>query len=228
MKESLLGRVGRIVSGSFQSIVSALENVAPEIVSEKAITEIDDAVDEVRQELGKVMAKKHLASTRLGQENQRHEELSEQVEVALSEQREDLAEVAVAAQLDIEAQIPVLESTVSDCATQEKELEGYIEALLAKKRQMKDELRAYRESQQQVPDVGSPTAGASGGGSVEGRVTKAESAFERVMEKASGLAGSSRTLDRKNASQMAELEELTRKNRIQERLAVIKSRVGKE
>ncbi|MDH4318367.1 MAG: PspA/IM30 family protein, partial [Desulfobulbaceae bacterium] len=181
------------------------------------------------QNLGKIIAKKHLASTRLTQENRRHQELSKQVEVALNDRRDDLAEVAVAAQLDIEAQIPILESTVNDCANQEKELESYIEALLAKKRQMKDELRAYKESQQQGHDGDSPTVGgSSGGGSVEGKVTKAESAFERVMEKASGLAGSSRSLDRKNASQMAELEELTRKNRIQERLAVIKSGMGKE
>ena len=228
MKENLLGRVGRIVSGSFQSIVSALENVAPELVLEKAITEIDDAVDEVRLELGKIIAKKHLAATRLAQENQRHEELTEKTEVALAEKREDLAEIAVAAQLDIEAQIPVLESTVSDCSTQEKELEGYIEALLAKKRQMKDDLKLYRESKQETVQPGSPMNGSSGGESVEGRVSKAESAFERVLEKATGLSGSSQSVDRKNASKMAELEELTRKNRIQERLAAIRTKAEKE
>ena len=51
-----------------------------------------------------VTARKHLASERLMEENRKHEDLSEKIEFALKESREELAEAAVARQLDIEAQ----------------------------------------------------------------------------------------------------------------------------
>jgi phage shock protein A len=54
-------------------------------------------------------------------------------------------------------------------------------------------------------------------------VEKAESAFDRVLEKATGLPGKPGSGDAKTASQMAELESMAHKNRIQERLAAIKS-----
>ena len=65
MAESIASRVGRIVSGSVNALVSAVENAAPETVMAEAIQEIDRAIDEVRVELGRVLGEKHLASTRL-------------------------------------------------------------------------------------------------------------------------------------------------------------------
>ena len=69
MAETLASRVGRIVSGSLHALVSAVEDLAPDTVMEQAIQEVDAAVDDVRAELGKLLAKKHLASTRLMEEN---------------------------------------------------------------------------------------------------------------------------------------------------------------
>jgi phage shock protein A len=37
MKERLISRIGRIISGSFNSIVDAIENAVPETVMEEAI-----------------------------------------------------------------------------------------------------------------------------------------------------------------------------------------------
>ncbi len=228
MKERLIGRVGRIISGSFNSLIDAIENAAPETVMEEAIREIDGAMDDVRAELGRVVANKHLANTRLMEENKNHEELAERIELAISQSRDDLAEAAIARQLDIEAQIPVLEMTIKECGDEEKELEGYVSALLAKKRQMKEELRQYRKSRAdtKVGNDAPAVPGSSGAGDgVESRVQKAESAFDRIMEKATGLPGSSGTGDRKTASQLSELESMAHKNRVQERLAVIKSKM---
>ncbi len=219
MKEGLIARVGRIVSGSVHSLIDAIENAAPETVMEEAIREIDSAINDVRLELGKVVAGKHLASTRLLEANQQHEDLATKIELAVKESREDLAEAAISRQLDLEAQIPVLESTINDSGSQEKELEGYIAALQAKKREMKEEMRQFRlnlddpapslESNVQTTDV-------------EGKVAKAASAFERVVEKATGVPGVGREANRHSAVKLAELEELARKNRIMERLAAVK------
>ena len=224
MRDNLTSRVGRIISGSLNALVDAVENAVPETVMEEAIREIDVAVDEGRAELGRVGANKHLASTRLLEENHKHEELAGKIEMAVNENRDDLAEVAIASQLDIEAQIPVLEATIAECGNQETELEGYISALQAKKREMKDELKQFRESRQEAAAIGSNGGGAvaTRSGSVEARVSKAESAFERVVENTTGLMGRIGTGDKHDAAKLAELEDMSRKNRIQERLAAIK------
>ncbi len=195
-------------------------------VMEEAIRDIDGAIDEVRTKLGRVVVSKHLANQRLTDESRKHEELTEKIEVAVKEGRDDLAEVAIARQLDIEAQIPVLETTISDCGKQERELEGYITALQAKKREMREELRQFRESRQESFGA---DAGAAGGaahvsvGNVASDVSKAESAFERVLERTTGLTGPA-VPSGGDAAKLAELDELVRTDRIQERLAVIKSK----
>ncbi len=219
MKEGLIARVGRIVSGSVHSLIDAIENAAPETVMEEAIREIDSAIDDVRLELGKVVAGKHLASTRLLEANQQHEDLATKIELAVKESREDLAEAAISRQLDLEAQIPVLESTINDSGSQEKELEGYIAALQAKKREMKEEMRQFRLNlDDPAPSLESNVQATD----VEGKVAKAASAFERVVEKATGVPGVGREANRHSAVKLAELEELARKNRIMERLAAVK------
>jgi phage shock protein A len=227
MKESLIGRVGRIISGSFNSLIDAIENAAPETVMSEVIREIDTAIDDVRVELGRVVAKKHLANSRLMEENRKHEDLSEKIELAVKEGRDDLAEAAISHQIDIEAQIPILETTINDCCSNEKELEGYITALQAKKREMREELRQFRESMKETITSSSSISdsGVEVSSDVERKVAKAESAFERIAEKATGIPGGGRTADRQTATKLAELEEIARKNRIQERLAVIKSNV---
>jgi len=225
MVEGLTKRVGRIISGSINAIVDAVEGVAPEVVMEQAIREIDGAVEEVRSELGKVIASKHLANKRLSEKNTRHEELAEKLEIAVSEGRDDLAEAAISTQLDIEAQIPVLEHTVVECGDREKELEGYITALQAKKREMKDDLKIYRETSAEASVDVEGDIGGNSQGKVNKKVDQATSAFDRILEKQTGLGGI-KTSNGQDAAKMAELEQLARNNRIKERLTAIKS--GKE
>lgn len=227
MKEKITGRVGRIISGTFHALMDAVENAAPEVVMEQALREIDDAVEEVRAELGKVIANKHLANSRLLQVNQKCEDLAEKIELAVNEERDDLAEAAISQQLDIEAQIPVLEAQISDLSGEEKELESYIAALHGKKREMREELRLFKVSRKEISTSSNGTSAGDGGG-VESKVSRAESAFERVLENTAGLSGSGAPIDRATAAAMNELEDLARKNRVQERLAAIKNKRGKD
>lgn len=227
MKESIAARVGRIVSGSVNALMNKVEDAAPETVMEEAIREIDGAIDDVRLELGQVLSNKHLASRRLMDANSKHEDLAEKLEVALKEDREDLAEAAIATQMDIEVQIPVLESTIADNAAREKELEGYVSALQAKRREMKEELRQFRASRQEAAGAAAPEQGAAapGGSNVERRAAKAESAFDRVLERQTGVGVAGAGEGLKQAQQMAELEDMSRRNRIRERLAAAKARL---
>ena len=222
MREKITGRVSRIISGSVNALIDAVENVAPEIVMEQAIREIEDVIDEVRGELGKTIANKHLANSRLMQINKKCEDLAEKIELAVDESRDDLAEAAIAQQLDLEAQIPILENQISDLSGEEKELEGYIAALQGKKREMREELNLFKSSRKEAEKAG-PAAGAKTS-SVESKISRAESAFERILSDNTGYASGAGTADKKTAAQMNELEDMSRKNRVKERLAAIKGK----
>jgi phage shock protein A len=224
MTDSITSRVGRIISGGLYQLADAVENAAPETVMEQAIREIESAIEDVRAELGKELATKHLASQRLADAETKHTDLSAKIAVAIQENREDLAETAIAQQLDLEAQRPVLERTLKECDEKERELESLISALQAKKREMKEELREFRQSRARAS---SPSAAAAQPTtvSIESRVAHAESAFDRLQERQTNLSGL--RSDLRTASQLAELEELARKNRIQERLAAAKAAMKK-
>lgn len=224
MGESLAKRVGRIISGGLVAIGDAIDGTAPELVMEGAIKEIDDALDDARTELGRIIAARHLAGKRLTEKNSRHEELAEKIEIALNHKREDLAEVAVAQQLDIEAQIPILTQTITE--NTEKELSGYVTALMAKKREMRETLDNIRLSHTS-PIVG--TAAAPAESARERKVEKSSEAFNRILTQYGGQQShASERIDIDEARRMQELERLTRQNRVNERLAVIKANLKPE
>ncbi len=221
MSETLSRRVGRLVSGGFHALIDAAENLAPEAVMNESIREIERAVDEVRAELGKVLAQKHLAAKKMADESNRHEAIDANLQAAVDAGRDDLAEAGIAEQMDIEARLPVLENTIADCAAQEKELEGFIAALQAKKREMQQQLQDWRAAQQSMGT--GKTAG--GNGSDLNRIArdaeKSGNAFDRVMGRQNSVHSST---DAAQLAKLKELEDLSRNNRIAERLAALKAK----
>jgi phage shock protein A len=220
MTEPLTKRVGRIISGSLNAMIDGVENAAPETVMEQALREMDAVIEEVRLELGKAVANRHLASKRLAEKGKTHDDLQEKIALAVAEKRDDLAEAAIAQQLDIEAQIPVLEHAITETGEREKELESYIAALQAKQREMRTELQHLRQTRQ---DSAAPQAVvADNSRHSKARVDQALASFDRVLERQTGIAGNT-VFSAQNQGKLAELETLARQNRIQERLAAVKS-----
>ena len=229
MKVSLADRVARIISGGFNQLVSAVENAVPETVMEQAVHEVDLAIDDVRTELGQAEAKLHLATKRLADANSSHEDLTTKVEVAVGEGRDDLAEAAIAQQLDLEAQIPVVESAIAEAGGRKRELERFVTALQAKKREMQGELREYRRARERATEgksggPGAP-AGAAAAGTAQARAERAGSVFDRVLERQTGLPGTPGDLG--SAGKLAELDSLARQKSIRDRLGAAKARSGK-
>jgi phage shock protein A len=75
-------------------------------------------------------------------------------------------------------------------------------------------------------EAGTPGGGAAGvraaGPGAEHRADKAESAFNRVLRGATGVPGTAKA-DRQTATKLAELEKVSRENRVRERLAAVKA-----
>lgn len=221
MREGLVGRVKRIVSGSVNSVVDAVEAAAPETVMKEAIREIETVLDEVRHELGQAMANKHHAAKRLSAASDKHEELAEKIEFAVNENRDDLAQAAIARQLDLEAQIPVLESALKDFSDEEAELEGYIAALNARRREMQDDLEQFiRTRKERAAEGGASSTTAAENPGL--KADKAERAFNRVLQNVTGV-GATTPADRETAQKLEELSRIERENRIKERLAKVKA-----
>jgi phage shock protein A len=222
MTDTIATRVTRVVSGSVHALLDAVENAAPEATMAQAVREVDRVIDDVRAELGRVEASKHLATTQLNKLNTDHEQLAAQIEAALAQGREDLARAGLEKQLNIEDQVPVLQKSLADQHDTGKELEGYIAALLAKKREMEQALRDYVAARATHTAGRGPTAGpTSSRGKSEDRVANAGAVFDRVLAKQTGLSGltSAATGD---AAKLRELQDLQRANRIEERLAQLK------
>lgn len=223
MSESLARRVARLVSGGFHAMLDKAEDCIPEAVMQENIRELERTIDEVRAELGKVLAQKHLATKKLADENNRHEQLGGQIASALDAGREDLAKAGIAEQLDIEARLPVLEQSLADCSSQERELDAFVAALLAKKREMQAALNDWKRVQANT------TSTATGGATDGNKIAQLERAaeqngvqFNRVLQRQGGIGIASP--DAAQAAALQELSDLGREAQIAARLAALKAK----
>lgn len=228
MYENLRGRVSRIVSVGVSAVVGAIEGLSPEGVMEEAIREVEAAAREVRAELDKVLSSRHMANKRLVEKDRELRDLGEKIKLAVTGDRDDLAEAGIARQLDIEAQVPILTDSISELNAKEKELNSFIAALDAKKREMTDELATLRKNKSAASggEAVSAADGAPAAGGGVGHITRkadgAVSTFDRIMARESGLPQSARASVDQEAK-LAELNKLSRDNRIKERLAALKA-----
>lgn len=219
MADSLKTRVGRVIAGGVHALLDRLEDQAPDAVMEQTLREADSVIDDVRHELGIVVANRHLSQQQHASLNAQHARLAEQIEQAMAQGRDELVRAGVARQLDIEAQLPVLENTLSEHALQERELQGFVAALLAKKREMAEALSEFRKSRAAVAQTGVKT-GAAG---AERRIGVVSDAFDRLYERQTGLTASTWGSTLQQAAQLRELDELVRDNKIAERIAQLKA-----
>jgi phage shock protein A len=221
MAETLKTRVGRVIAGGVHALIDKIEDQAPEAMMEQSLREADGVIADVRHELGVVSANRHLTQQQHARLNSQHETLLGQIEQALGQGREDLARAAVARQLDIEAQIPVLETTLAEHVRQETELQGYVAALLAKQREMQEALEAFSKSRAAAASAAA-TAGAAGS-NAEQRMGAVTGAFDRLYQRQTGLSGTDRTASLEQTARLKELDDLVRENKIAERMAQIKA-----
>lgn len=222
MADTLAVRVTRILAGSAHAFLDAVEDAAPEAMMRQAVREIDQVLAEVRADLGKVEAAKHLITSHINKLNSENEQLAGQVELALERGEEDLARAGIERQTLIDDQTPVLQNSLSEQQEKGRELEGYITALLAKRHEMEDTLQRYLASRTQAAAV----AAVAGKSSQDARVENAQSAFDRVLSRQTGVVGLSATSGG-DAQKLKELQELSRRHRIDERLAQLKARMTK-
>lgn len=219
MAETLKNRVTRVMASGVHALLDKLEDLAPEAQMEQSLRELDGIVDELRHELGRLSANRHLTQQRHAELNRQHEALQAQIQLAMEQGREELARAAVSRQLDIETQLPLLETSLAELARQELEHKSYVDALAAKKREMEAALLQFRQSRA----AGTPAGvGGPGGAGVDAKLAAVTGAFDRVYERQTGLAGVARAQQLGQAAQLQTLEELVRQSQVDARMAQLK------
>lgn len=218
MSETLSYRVARLLSGSLHAILDKAEDLAPEAALNEHLRQVEQAIDDVRSTLGKTIAQKHLATKKMAEENAHHHHLNDSIQTAIVTNRDDLAQVGIAKQLDIEARLVTLQNTIADCVVQEKELENSVLALQAKRQEMLgaiSELKALKTQSHFDTHSGSTNM------QIAQNVSKSSHAFDRIMARQTGLnlAGQ----DTAKLASLNELEALGRSQCIAQRLAKLKA-----
>ncbi|HYI40750.1 MAG TPA: PspA/IM30 family protein [Allosphingosinicella sp.] len=217
MSDSIFVRVQRVVSGGASSALDAAERLSGTSVMRQAIREMDSAVEKARTDGEGARAKRLQAAHRLQECRKQLATLKEQARFALGKDRLDLAEAAIARQLDVETQIASLTKAEAEAATAERRLEESAAELKLRRGQMYDELRSFEAAQRAA------SSGDEGPGSPDSRLQRraerAQEAFERAMEAAGGLSGARASPEA--AAKVAELEALQKEAAIAERLAAL-------
>lgn len=222
MSDTLRQRVFRVISGGAHALLDKLEDAAPVALLEQSVRELESIADEVRSELGRTIANRHLAQQQHLHLNREHEQLGVGIEQALQTGREGLAKSAIARQIDIEAQLPVLESNLAELASEEKELGGFVDALMDKKHEMRQAISEFEKSRESAASMGNSLG--AGTKPLEAKLQSAQSAFDRTYQRQTGLDTAGRGASLEQAAKLKELGDLVRENKINERLAALKSK----
>jgi phage shock protein A len=221
MADSLRIRVARVIAGGAHALIDKIEDAAPVAMLEQAVREVEQVADEVRSELGRTVANRHLAQQQHANLNKEHDALSGAINAALVASNEALAKPAISRQIDIEAQLPVLESSLAELTQQEKELSGYVDALMGKQREMETAIRDFEASRKSAEAAAMRTG--SSASATGAKLNAAQSAFDRVYQRQTGLDVTTRGATLAQAAKLKELSELVRENKINERLAALKA-----
>lgn len=221
MADLLRTRVARVIAGGAHALIDKVEDAAPVAMLEQSAREVDTIVDEVRTELGLIAANRHLAQQQHLNLNREHEQLANSIATALGESRDDLAESAISRQIDIEAQLPILETSLAELGAREKEMSGFVDALLGKKREMETAIRDF-EASRRIAETNTAMS-VQGTNSIGAKLSSAQSRFDRTYQRQSGLSPSARGASLEQVARLKELSDLVRTNKIAERLAALKS-----
>ena len=76
MAENLRSRVARIIAGGAHSLLGKIEDAAPVALLEQSVREVEQITGEVRSELGRIVANRHITQQQHAYLNREHDGLS--------------------------------------------------------------------------------------------------------------------------------------------------------
>jgi phage shock protein A len=216
MAESIFVRIQNVLAAGAGSTVSAVERASGTSLMREAIRQVARAEDDARECLESAKERALYAQRREKALAEQGATLEEQARFALSKDRPDLAEAALARQIDCEAQAKQAVTAQQDAIREAARLEEALAALRSRKVEMQKELAAF-EAERGT----SSGAFARTGDPVARQLSRAEALFERAMTAAGG--GDLGLAPAADAARLAEIEALRKEAAVAERLAALRT-----
>jgi len=208
MSDSMASRVTRLISASLNALIDKAEGVSPQMVMQEGIREVEKMIDEVKIALGKESVHKLQFEHKTDTLTQEYEKLTKQIEIALKEEREELAKSAISKQIDLESQALGLKSELSQISQNITKLEGYIDALSKKRGELKKELEEFIKINQSQHHKNS----------INTTVNKIDNLFDRLSTSGSSVEISQEDVD------LTQLDTLAKEHEIAQRLEAFKTK----
>ncbi|NPV20536.1 PspA/IM30 family protein [Bradyrhizobium aeschynomenes] len=114
--DTLLSRAGRLIAGIAYGAIDKAEDNNKVALVKQAIREIEQAERDQRDGLAAARAEEYRLNARRAEIERETAALAEQIQVAIGENRDDLARAGIARQMDLEAQFEVLSKAIDENA----------------------------------------------------------------------------------------------------------------
>lgn len=213
MVESISGRLRRIARARFEGLVDRMEQTSSPAVMAEAIREIERLMEEVAGEKEQVSVRRLSAVRSQNLLRERLADLEGKARFALTEGREDLAEIALSRQVDFEATITELDQTIALAREEEERLALAHGELKQRHQTMVESLRSYEAASADVSQ-----AAPGGSRSRAQAADRAENAFRRAMGAGGDAIVATAAAKEEIRKGLSEIDQLSRRKNIDERL----------
>ncbi|NIA68019.1 phage shock protein PspA [Pelagibius litoralis] len=219
----IFSRLADIINSNLNAILDRAEE--PEKIIRLVIQEMEDTLVEVRSTAAKTIAEKKEISRRLARLSEAQQGWEQKAELALSKGRDDLAKGALLEKAKLAEAAQALQEEFGDLEELLQQGETDIVKLESKLREAK--------AKQQALAARHETAGSRlkvRRTLYDGRVEEAFSRFEQVEKKLDEAEGAVEAYDlgRDGRSLADEISDLAAESAIEEELAAMKARIGKD
>jgi phage shock protein A len=219
MVESIFVRVQNVLSSGADTAVSFAEKVSGTSLMREAIRQVERAEDDSVDALHMAKVRRAQAERQEQMLKERAATLDEQARFAITKGRDDLAQAAIARQIECEAQTGQARAAQEEAAAETVRLEECLAALKLRKEQMRKELAAFEAARRTTVPGGTSAADRA-----ERKADRAETLFERSM---AAVGGSDLGLmGAEEAAKIAEVEALRKEDTIAARLAAMRDAIA--
>ncbi|AYQ36882.1 hypothetical protein BLA9940_06237 [Burkholderia aenigmatica] len=218
-------RVKRLMTANVHALIGSLENRMPQAILEQYLREFDDVIAQARVALGRHEAARYQAAKAIARINNEIERLNDLLGTALARNDDAAVRAGAERQIELEDQLGVLQQSLHDASERAQAAEADLLGLRAKRAEMEAGLRELIAAR--APGDGERRTEGPAGAGVDPRAEQLEQGFNRTMAGATGAVGLGTGSSSADPSLLHRLETLHKEQRIEERVARLKSQSGK-
>jgi phage shock protein A len=219
-------RVKRLLTANVHALIGSLETRMPQVILEQYLREFDDVIGQARVGLGRHEAARYQAAKAIARINNEIERLNDLLGTALARSDDAAVRAGAARQIELEDQLGVLQQSLHEASERAQVAESELLGLRAKRGEMEAGLRELIAAR--AAGIGTPTGEQQpdNGVTSDPRAEQLEQGFNRTIAGATGVAGLGTAASSADPSLLHRLEVLHKEQRIEERIARLKSRPG--